>query len=287
MQIRRRPTSHNRSDDDGFELRLVRSPTNETTASASAVDPIVALQCGGREDERVVRQWPQVALDGYAAIPVIAPDAGSRRYITRILQRAGCKVTGFTEPRAVLEALAERQYDVAVVSGGQAELAWCASLLGVRPELPMLLVLQNGDPDAIAQVVDSGIDCLEAPFLESDLIARAGLLFRSVWRQHGLVIPGGETAVRLHLHQPRAQVGGREIALTAVEYRALWTLAQSRGGVSRFCDLEKSVWGASSNARRTALRQVIQSLRRKLTERSDDQRLLKTERCVGYRLFGG
>ncbi|HZV07651.1 MAG TPA: helix-turn-helix domain-containing protein [Gemmataceae bacterium] len=81
--------------------------------------------------------------------------------------------------------------------------------------------------------------------------------------------------------------GGREIALTAVEYRALWTLAQRRGSVSRFCDLEKSVWGTSSSARRAALRQVIQSLRRKLTGRSDDQRLLKTERCIGYRLLGG
>lgn len=275
-----------RSGDAGLELRLARSPTNGTTASASAADPVVALQSGGL-DERVVRQWPQVALDGYAAIPVIASDAGSRRYITRILQRAGCKATGFTEPRAVLGALAERQYDVAVVSGDPAELPWCASLLSVRPELPMLFVFQNGDPDTITQVVDSGIDCLEAPFLESDLIARAGLLFRAVWRQHGLAIPGGEAAVRLHLRQPRAHVEGREISLTAVEYRTLWTLAQSRGGVSRFCDLEKSVWGTSSSARRAALRQVIQSLRRKLTGRSDDQRLLKTERCIGYRLLGG
>lgn len=287
MHMQPQPMSNIRSGDDGLELQLVRSPTHGTTASVSAVGPIVALQSSGLEDERVVRQWPQVALDGYATIPVIAPDAGSRRYIARILQRAGCKATGFTEPRAVLGALAKRQYDVAVVSGDPAELAWCASLLGVRPELPMLFVLQNGDPDTIAQVVDSGIDCLEAPFLESDLIARAGLLFRAVWRQHGLVIPGGEAAIRLHLHQPRAQAGGREIALTAVEYRALWTLAQSCGGVSRFRDLEKSVWGTSSNARRTALRQVIQSLRRKLTGRSNDQRLLKTERCVGYRLLGG
>lgn len=276
-----------RSCDDLLELPLPRSQSNATTASASAVNSIIALQNGGFEDECVVYQWPQVALDGYAAIPVIAPDAGSRRYITRLLQRAGYKAISFVEPQAVLGALAQRQYDVAVLSGGQVELTWCASLLGVRPELPVLFVLQNGDSDTVAHVVDSGIDCLEAPFLESDLIARTGLLFRSVWRQYGLVIPGGENAIRLHLHQPRAHVMGREIALTEVEYRTLWTLAQSRGGVSRFCDLEKSVWGASSNARRIALRQVIQSLRRKLTGRSDDQRLLKTERCVGYRLLGG
>src|SRR5579883_732088 len=206
MHIQPQPMSH--IGDDGLQLQPVRSPTHGTEASASAVDPIVVLQRGGLEDERVVRQWPQVALDGYAAIPVIAPVAGCRRYITRILQRAGCKTTGFTEPRAVLGALAERQYDVAVVSGDPAELTWYASLLGVRPALPMLFVLQNGDPDTIAQVVDSGIDCLEAPFLESDLIARVRLLFRAVWRQHGLAIPGGEAAVRLHLHQLRAQAGG-------------------------------------------------------------------------------
>jgi hypothetical protein len=63
--------SHIRSGDDGRELPHTRSPTKATIAPASAVDPIVALQSGGLEDERVVRQWPQVALDGYAAIPVI------------------------------------------------------------------------------------------------------------------------------------------------------------------------------------------------------------------------
>ncbi|AUC97569.1 hypothetical protein CWS35_27465 [Bradyrhizobium sp. SK17] len=285
MHMQSQPMSHIRSGDVSLELRPARSPTNRTIASASAVDPIVALQSGALEDERVVRQWPQVALDGYGAIAVIASDAASRRYITRILQRAGCMATGFTEPQAVLDPLAEREYDVAVVSGDPAELPWCASLLGVRPDLAMLFAFQSGNSDTIAKAIDSGIDCLEAPFLESDLIARSGLLFRSVWRQRGLIIPGGEAAVRLHLYRPRVQVRGREIALTPVEYRTLWALAQSRGGVSRFCDLEKSVWGTSSNARRVALRQVIQGLRRKLNERSDDQRLLKTERCVGYRLL--
>lgn len=229
-------------------------------------------------------QWPQVALDGYAAVPIVASDPGIRRYIARILQRVRYKAAPFEEPRPALGALARHQYDVAVLAGSQAELTLCASLRGVRPELPVLFVLQNGDQDIVAHAVNSGIDCLEAPFLESDLVARTGLLFRSVWRQHGLAIPDGESAVRLDLHQPCAHAEGRTIALTSVEYRTLWILAQGHGGVLRFHDIERSVWGESTEARRMALRRIIHNLRTKMSGRSGDQHLLKTERCVGYRL---
>lgn len=287
MQKRQQPMSRSRSRDGLFDLPLTELPSNLPTAATSAADPIITTQSGGFEDECVVYRWPQVALDGHAAIPVIEPDAGSRRYIARTLQRAGYKVATFVEPQAAMRALAQHQYDVAVLSGRRQELLWCAAVRDVRPELPVLFVLQDGDSDTVARVVDSGVDCLEAPFLESDLIARTGLLFRLVWRQYGLAIPDGESALRLDLRQPHAHVRGREIALTEVEYRTLWVLALGRGGVSRFCDIERSVWGDSTEARRIALRRVIHSLRLKMTGCLDDQLLLKTERCVGYRLLLG
>jgi hypothetical protein len=62
---------------------------------------------------------------------------------------------------------------------------------------------------------------------------------------------------------------------------------QSRGGVLRFRDIERRVWGNAACSQRMALRRVIQSLRRKLTGRSNEKLLLKAEPRVGYRLVLG
>ncbi len=283
--MRPESVSHDWTTAERRDLPLVEPLNDAQTTSNSADAAIVPAWNDKFERERVVRRWPQVALDGRAAIPVIALDAGSRRYIARVLQRVGYKVAGFVEPQALLSALTRWQYDVLVLSGHEEQLKWCSAVHVIRPELPMLFVLQNGSSATIAQVLDAGADCLEAPFLEADLVARAKLLFRIAWRKYGLTLPGSESRIRLDVARPRVRIEDRDIALTEVEYRTLWVLAQSQGGVSRFCDIEKSVWGASSCERRTALRRVIQSLRRKLTGRSDDQHLLKTERCVGYRLL--
>jgi DNA-binding response OmpR family regulator len=284
MQIRQGQISRSRSGSSRSPLNLAKQ-ADFAAAIAPTTVPASGVRSAALEDGSGVFRWPQVALDGYAAVPIVASDAGIRRYIARILQRVRYKAAPFEEPRPALGALARHQYDVAVLSGSEAELTWCASLRRVRSELPVLFVLQNGDQNAVAHAVNSGIDCLEAPFLESDLVARTGLLFRSVWRQHGLAIPDGESAVRLDLHHPRAHVEGRTIALTDVEYRTLWILAQGHGGVLLFRDIERSVWGESTGARRMALRRVIHNLRVKMSGRSADQHLLKTERCVGYRLI--
>lgn len=254
------------------------------TASVCVDAPVISSQSDMIWRGHIVRKWPQVALDGYASVPVVAADAGSRRYIARVLQSAGYKVISFVDPQAALTALAQHQFDVIVLSGHEEGAEWCSAVHELRPELPVLFVLQDGSPVEVAQVLDAGADCLEAPFLESDLVARARLLFRLVWRRYGLIHASG-AGFHLDLVRPRVNVRGREIALTELEYRTLWVLAQSRGGVARFSDIERSVWGDAAGARRLALRRIIHTLRQKLTGRFDDQPLLQTERGIGYRLL--
>jgi len=262
------------------------APTQRTAAPASPSAPAVTVLSQVEEfpSRSLLVRWPQVALDGCAAVPVVASDPAMRRYIARILQRHGYKATGFAEPQAVLGSLAQHQYDVAVLSGHLGNLTWCSVIREVRPHLPILLILQGGDSEVVGRLIDAGVDCFEAPFLEADLVARTKLLFRAAWRQYGLAVPGGYNRFRLDVARSRVKVGDSEVTLTDAEYRTLWFLVQRPGAVSQFSDIEESVWGKSSNRRRIALRAVIRSLRRKLSGRSDDQSLLRTERCIGYRL---
>lgn len=285
MRMRQMSPSRGWASDACLDCGLVGRRGKTSMVPAHADASIVTSPTDGLQSDRVVHKWPQVARDGYAAVPVIAADVGSRRYIARVLQRVGFKVVSFAELPEALSALARQQYDAVVLSGRDECVEWCSAVHELRPDLPVLFVLQDAREAAVAHVLDAGADCLEAPFLESDLIARARLLFRLVWRRHGLVIPGSGNSIRLDLVRPGVHVGGREVALTKLEYRTLWVLSQDLGGISRFSDIERSVWGDAAGARRLALRGVIAGLRQKLIGRSDDQLLLQTEPRVGYRLL--
>jgi DNA-binding response OmpR family regulator len=272
-----------RWSDASLDSQLAKQPGDMPTVFASAIAPIITSQRDGFQRERVVRKWPRVALDGYAAVPVVAAEASSRRYIARVLEKVGYKVTGFVEPRAALDALAQHRYDVAVLSGCQERLEWCSAVHEVRPEVPVLFVLEGGGPKSVARVIDAGADdFLEAPFFECDLNARVWLMFRHVWRRHGMAVQGGG-GFRLDPARPRARVDGREITLTAPEYRTLWMLAQAEGAVLPFWCIEQSVWGDSTPSHRSELRRVIRSLRRKLSNRSGEP-LRLNELSVGYQL---
>ena len=285
MRTRQMSPSRGWASDACLDWGLVGRRGKTSMVLAHADVSIIASPTGGLRSDRVVHKWPQVARDGYAAVPVIAADIGSRRYIARVLQSVGYKVVSFAELPEALSALATQQYDAVVLSGRDECVEWCSAVHELRPDLPVLFVLQDVREAAVARILDAGADCLESPFLESDLIARAMLLYRLVWRRYGLNMPGSGNSFRLDLVRPRVHVGGRDVALTKAEYRTLWVLTQCLGGISRFSDIERSVWGDAAAARRLALRRVIGSLRQKLTGHSDDQLLLQTEPRIGYRLL--
>jgi two-component system KDP operon response regulator KdpE len=149
----------------------------------------------------------------------------------------------------------------------------------------VLVLAENGSPEALADMLNAGVDdCLAAPFDPTDLLARVARLLRLGWRRRGMVPIGARGEFRLDLVRPRVRLGGREIRLTRLEYRTLWVLAQGKGAVLSFHDIETRVWGNAGKLRRHALRRVIHNLRRKLGSGLSGNRLLVPERRVGYRL---
>jgi DNA-binding response OmpR family regulator len=98
--------------------------------------------------------------------------------------------------------------------------------------------------------------------------------------------PNWVAGLQLDFTRPLARLGGREIPLTKLEYRTLWVLAQGKGGVSPFNDIELRVWGDTGRSHRWVLRRVIRKLRRKLGCGARGRVLLLAEPRIGYRLVG-
>jgi two-component system phosphate regulon response regulator PhoB len=78
----------------------------------------------------------------------------------------------------------------------------------------------------------------------------------------------------------RAFVDGRELTLTATEYRLLLTLLERRGRVQSRPQLLETVWDAQPDIQTRTVDMHVQRLRTKLGDAGD---LIETVRGFGYR----
>jgi two-component system, OmpR family, KDP operon response regulator KdpE len=268
-----------------LDPRRETSLEDDGTAPDSSIDLEPRWSKPTVDPDRVTATWPQIALRGHAMALIVGADKGIRRYIERTLRNVGCEADAFGELHAG-GVLSENRYDLALMSSDQERVGWLSVARRLQPKMPVLFLLENGSSEDVARLLEAGVDdCLATPFSDSDLHARVTRLFRLIWQRHGMTIPSGGSDFRLDLTRRRIHVGNSEIALTGLEYRTLWVLAQGQGSVLQFHHIESRVWGDAPGSDRAALRHVIHSLRRKLTGRSNDRTLLKAEPRVGYRLL--
>lgn len=139
------------------------------------------------------------------------------------------------------------------------------------------------EADKVAALDAGADDYLTKPFGVAELLARVRVALR-----HGRSAADGEPAVRLgsvtvDLVARRAQCGGKDIHLTAVEFRLLNVLLRAPGRVLTHRHLLREVWGPNSSEHGHYLRIYMARLRHKLEADPARPRYLLTDTGVGYR----
>lgn len=82
-----------------------------------------------------------------------------------------------------------------------------------------------------------------------------------------------------------AEVDGRQVHLTPIEFRLLSLLVRRRGWVIPYAQILREVWGPSYVGDRANLKLYIWYLRRKIERDPGNPELILTRRGIGY-LFG-
>ncbi|MHB2017408.1 MAG: response regulator transcription factor [Candidatus Xenobia bacterium] len=211
--------------------------------------------------------------------------------------------------RALMGALAARNYDVVLAGTGEEALALAPldppdmiildlslpgrSGLEVCQELrrwtqaPILVLSVKDRPNDKVEALDLGADdYLTKPFNTAELLARIRSHLR---RAQNLPCPEPVIEVDgLTIDLARYQVfrNGEEVKLTRTEFALLQYLAQHAGRVVTYNLLLQQVWGQDGGDTQT-LRVHIGHLRRKIEVDADRPRLIVTEPGVGYRFLGG
>ena len=162
----------------------------------------------------------------------------------------------------------------------------CKEIRGHGTQTPILFLTALNTPDNIALGLDSGADdYLVKPFKFNELIARIRAILRRLNQEKmGAQNPKVKYFIsNLVLDDDAKQVtrNGKEIALTATEYRLLFTLLKNKGKVLSRMDLLENAWDINFNVGTNVVDVYINYLRKKI-DTDFEPKLIHTAVGMGY-----
>ncbi len=203
------------------------------------------------------------------------------------LARAGYRVSTASNGSEALKAAREERPDLVILDlmlpgvSGYDVLAELRKLEETRDVGVILLTARRDEPDRIRGLSLGADDYLTKPFSPAELVLRAQAVMR---RMASPAVTSGSTLVVGGLVIDRAamrvSLDGKELNLTAIEYKLLVTLIERRGRVQSRPLLLEAVWDAQPDIQTRTVDMHVLRLRSKLGALGD---MIETVRGFGYR----
>jgi DNA-binding response OmpR family regulator len=162
----------------------------------------------------------------------------------------------------------------------------CKEIRGRGIQAPILFLTALNTPDNIALGLNSGADdYLVKPFKFNELIARINAILRRLnVEKMGAQKPKEKYFIsNLVLDDDAKMVSrnGKDISLTATEYRLLFTLLKNKGKVLSRMDLLENAWDINFNVGTNVVDVYINYLRKKI-DADFEPKLIHTAVGMGY-----
>jgi len=211
------------------------------------------------------------------------------RYLQHSLDGAGYQCIVTSDPAQVMKFVELEQPDLILLDLRLPGISGFDLLARIREfsAAPVIFLTASDSSDDTVRALKMGADdYVTKPFAPSELLARieAALRRRS--------LPGmGETRppfkikdLEINFAERRVILEGKEISLSATEFKLLYELATHSGLVLTFDQILQRVWGAEYAGETELVRSFIRNLRRKLNDDAKQPRYILTERQIGYRM---
>jgi two-component system response regulator RegX3 len=210
-----------------------------------------------------------------------------RTTVAAYLEREGYWVTPAEDGQVALDEFEKHRFDLVVldlmlpkVSGEEV----CRAIRDAS-DVPIIMLTAKGEEaDRIAGLELGADDYLVKPFSPRELVARVRALLR---RAHVESEPQrdrlefGDLIVDISSH--KAFLGGKELDLTASEFKLLTTLSRYPGRVYSRMELVEKVLGYDFEGYERTIDSHVKNLRAKLDDDPREPRFIYTVHGVGYR----
>lgn len=201
------------------------------------------------------------------------------------LKTEGFSVTCVNGQTAALEAAAKGGIDLVLLDISLAEGNGFAACSALKQDysLPVIFLTASGDEYSTVTGLDLGADdYIAKPFRPRELVSRIRGVLRRTGRAHAVLQLGNVTVDTV---RGTAVKDGRDLYLSALEYRLLLLLLANRGAVLTRSMLLESIWDASGEfVSDNTLTVYIKRLRDKLEDDPQNPTLIRTVRGMGYKV---
>ncbi|WP_418914658.1 response regulator transcription factor [Adlercreutzia sp.] len=217
---------------------------------------------------------------------LVEDDHAIVRALTDLLEGEGFTVRSCATQDGACAALAAEDFDIALLDVTLAQgngFAVCAAAREAAPEMPVIFLTASDDEFSTVAGLDLGAaDYIAKPFRARELLSRIRAALRT--RASGVqeLVAGN-----LSLNPSSGQVrkAGRELYLSALEYRLLLFLLQNKGRIITRDQLGDALWEAAGEyVSDNALNVYIRRLREKIEDDPANPVIVTTVRGVGYKV---
>lgn len=218
---------------------------------------------------------------------LLEDDAAIGMGLTYSLEQEGYGVTlakSVQEAAAIIDARRFALYilDLTLPDGSGYDIC---KRIKAQGDLPVIFLTAYDDEVNVVMGLELGADdYISKPFRLKELQARIKSVLR---RYHKSGADGVLAAGNLSVNTKEAKVAkrGREIVLTAMEYRLLLTLLHNRGAVLTRNKLLEEIWDIEGDfVGDNTLTVYIKRLRDKIEDDPSNPQIIKTVRGMGYRI---
>jgi two-component system KDP operon response regulator KdpE len=147
----------------------------------------------------------------------------------------------------------------------------------------IMLTISNQDEDVLQGLKSGADDYVTKPFSVEVLLARIQAVLRRTEFPEEVARPefhSGELIIDFKQHQ--VSVAGKEVKLTATEYKILSLLASNAGRVFTQDQLLEQVWGWEYRGESHILQVTISRLREKIEDNPRNPKYIVTRVGIGY-----
>lgn len=153
-------------------------------------------------------------------------------------------------------------------------------------KLPIIVISARGDDkDKIGALDEGADDYLTKPFSTEELMARIRVAQRRLSylqtdsTESSLFVNG---SLRIDFQAAAITCEGKEIHLTATEYKLLRLLSLNVGKVLTYSAIIKEIWGGNIDSDIVSLRVHMATLRKKLDDVHREEPFIRTHIGIGY-----
>jgi DNA-binding response OmpR family regulator len=224
-----------------------------------------------------------------ARILVIEDDEDVARLERVVLERSGYDVRHAATGAEGLDLAESFRPDVVILDVGLPDISGldvCTSLSNSNNAFVLMVSGHSREQDVLLGLGLGADDYITKPFSGNELVARVASFLRR--RERLLNTQEGESSLEFgdaHLDRNFHTLvrDGKSVALTALEFRLLWFLAEAEGRLLTRAQILEQVWNDTSGVPTRVVDVHVAALRKKIAE-VDAPVDLSSVRGIGYRL---